>query len=136
VLTKIALVALGGAIGSLARWGVGLAVSAWLGRFPRTAFPWGTFVINVTGCLFLGWFTTLLNERLAPGRGGLLSPESMRLLIAVGFTGAYTTFSTFEYEAHDGISNGDGLVAMLYIIASVVLGLLAVRLGVNLAKRM
>jgi CrcB protein len=135
VLAKIALVAFGGAIGSLARWGVGLAVAGWLERFPRTAFPWGTFIINVTGCLFLGWFTTLLNERLALAGAGWLTSENLRLMIAVGFTGAYTTFSTFEYEANDSFSKGDGLVATLYIISSVVLGLLAVRLGVILARR-
>jgi fluoride exporter len=136
VLTQIALVALGGAIGSLARWGVGLAVATWLERWPRTTFPWGTFLINVSGCLFLGWFTTILKDRLVPGGGGWIRADNLRLMIAVGFTGAYTTFSTFEYEANERIGQGEGLVSTIYIVTSVVLGLLAVRLGVLIAQRL
>jgi CrcB protein len=132
VVTQIVLVALGGAIGSLARWGVGLAVAEWFGS--KTGFPWGTFIINVTGCLFLGWFSTLLTERLTPDGIGWLRTDSLRLMIAVGFTGAYTTFSTFEYEANDRLSNGAELVALTYILSSVILGLLAVYLGVRLAR--
>jgi CrcB protein len=136
VFTKLAMVAVGGALGSLARWGVGLAVAGMLGdRFPRSAFPWGTFIINITGCVFLGWFTTTLNERLALGKDALIGSENLQLLIAIGFTGAYTTFSTFEYEAHDRLQNGNGVVAAVYIATSIFLGLLAVRLGVNLARR-
>ncbi len=129
ILVQIGLVAFGSALGGLARWGVGLAAARWLG----TAFPWGTFAINVSGSLFLGWFATLLSERLSPGDGAWLRAEDLRLLVAVGFTGAYTTFSTFEVEAHGLLRDGDGLAGTAYLFASVFLGLLAVRLGVLLA---
>jgi CrcB protein len=130
VFTQVALVAVGGAIGALARWGVAVVAARWFG----TAFPWGTFIINMTGCLFLGWFATLLDERLTAGGWTWLRPDSLRLLIAVGFTGAYTTFSTFEYETHNLLRDGDGLAGMTYVFGSVFLGLLAVRLGVLLAR--
>jgi CrcB protein len=102
----------------------------WLG----TAFPWGTFFINLSGSFFLGWFMTELSERLMPGGGGWLRPDDLRLTVAVGFTGAYTTFSTFEYESHGLLRDGDGLAGMTYLFASVFLGLLAVRLGIRLAR--
>ncbi len=129
VLIHVGLVALGSAIGGLARWGVGLAAARWLG----TAFPWGTLAINVSGSLFLGWFTTLLGDRLLQGIGWL-DADGLRLMVAVGFTGAYTTFSTFEYEAHDLLRDGHGLAGTAYLAASVFLGLAAVRFGVFLAR--
>jgi CrcB protein len=133
VLTQIALVALGGAVGALARWGVGLAADRWLAPRLGTGFPWGTFLINISGCLFLGWFTTKLNEGLSAEVIEWMRPDNLRVMIAVGFTGAYTTFSTFEYEANRSIEQG-GPVGYIYVGASVVLGLFAVRLGVALAR--
>jgi CrcB protein len=129
VLVQIALVALGSAVGGVSRWGVGLAMARWFG----TAFPWGTFCINVTGSLFLGWFLTYLNDRLSGGFGWLIA-DDLRLLIAVGFTGGYTTFSSFEYEAHGLVGQGSVFSGFTYLLASVVLGLVAVRLGVILAR--
>ncbi len=129
VLIHISLVAFGSAVGGLTRWGVGLAAARWLG----TAFPWGTLTINVSGSLFLGWFTTLLGDRLLQGVGWL-DADALRLMVAVGFTGAYTTFSTFEYETHGLFGDGHGLAATLYLAASVFLGLAAVRCGVVLAR--
>jgi CrcB protein len=130
VLGQIGLVALGSALGGLARWGVSVAVGRWLG----TAFPYGTLFINVSGSLFLGWFSTLLAERLVLSETAWLRPDDLRLLIAVGFTGAYTTFSTFEYESHALFGDGDNLAATLYMSSSLLLGLFAVRLGVILAR--
>jgi CrcB protein len=130
LLFQIALVAVGGAVGSLLRWGVGAAA----GRLLGTAFPWGTFAINISGCLFLGWFATLLSDRLLPTEGLWLRPDDLRLMIAVGFTGAYTTFSTFEYETQGLLRDGDGLWGMTYLFGSVFLGLVAVRLGIFLAR--
>jgi CrcB protein len=129
-LFQIALVALGSALGGLARWGVGVYAARWWG----TAFPWGTFSINISGCLFLGWFSTVLADRLLLSESAWLKPDDLRLFVAVGFTGAYTTFSTFEYETHGLLRDGDGLSGMTYLFASVFLGLLAVRLGINLAR--
>jgi CrcB protein len=130
VLSQIGLVAFGSALGGLARWGVTVGSARLFG----TAFPWGTFVINLSGSLFLGWFMTILSNRLpADGVGGL-RPDDLRLMVAVGFTGAYTTFSTFEFETHGLLRDGDGLLGMSYLFGSVFLGLLAVRLGIMLAR--
>jgi len=131
LIQKIALVSVGSALGGLARWGVGVGAARALG----TAFPWGTLFINLSGSLFLGWFSTVLSDRFISTGGGWWSqPDNLKLMIAVGFTGAYTTFSTFEFESHKLISDGDGLAGATYIAGSVFLGLLAVRLGVRLAR--
>jgi CrcB protein len=129
-LVQIGLVAFGSALGGLLRWGVGTAAARWLG----TGFPFGTFFINVSGSLFLGWFSTLLADRLLYTEIYWLRADDLRLMIAVGFTGAYTTFSTFEFESHGLLRDGDGLLGMIYIMGSVLLGLLAVRLGTLLAR--
>jgi fluoride exporter len=129
LLLQIGLVAVGSALGGLARWGA----AAWAARLLGTAFPWGTLFINVSGSLFLGWFSTVVSERLISG-SGWLRPDDLRLMIAVGFTGSYTTFSTFEYEAHGLLRDGDGLLGMTYLFGSVFLGLLAVRVGMVLAQ--
>jgi CrcB protein len=130
LLLQIGLVASGSALGGVARWGVATAVARLLG----TPFPFGTLLINLTGSLFLGWFATVLSERLVPGQSHWLRPDDLRLLIAVGFPGAYTTFSTLEYEAHALLRDGDGWAALAYLAGSLSLGLLAVRLGVLLAR--
>ncbi|HEX5272459.1 MAG TPA: CrcB family protein [Gemmataceae bacterium] len=130
LLFQIVLVSFGGALGALLRWGVGVAAGRWLG----TGFPWGTFLINISGSLFLGWFTTLLGDRLLNTRGVWLSPDDLRLMVAVGFTGAYTTFSTFEYESYSLFRDGDDLKGMGYLLASVFVGLVAVRVGVLIAR--
>jgi CrcB protein len=130
VLVQMALVAGGSALGGLARWGVGVAFARWLG----TALPFGTFFINISGSLFLGWFSTLLAERWLPGDHAWLGSDDLRLALAVGFTGAYTTFSTFEWETHGLLRDGELWAGMLYSIFSLVFGLVAVRLGVVLAR--
>ena len=130
LLFQIGLVALGSALGGLARWGVSTGSARLLG----TAFPWGTFIINLSGSLFLGWFSTILSERLVLGQTSWLRPDDLRLMVAVGFTGAYTTFSTFEYESHGLLRDGDGLAGMAYMFGSLFLGLVAVRCGILLAR--
>jgi CrcB protein len=77
---------------------------------------------------------TVLGDRLLNTEGLWLRPDDLRLMVAVGFTGAYTTFSTFEYESHGLLQDGDGLWAITYLFASIFLGLLAVRAGVYLAR--
>jgi CrcB protein len=124
------LVAFGSSLGGLTRWGV----TVWFGRWFGTAFPWGTLFINVSGSLFLGWFSTVLAERLVLSDTSWVRPDDLRLLVAVGFTGAYTTFSTFEYETHRLLGDGDGLAGAAYVALSVFVGLVAVRLGVLLAR--
>jgi fluoride exporter len=126
---QVGLVAFGSAVGGLLRWGVGLVAARLFG----TGFPWGTFVINVTGSLFLGWFATMLGDRLLQGIGWI-DADGLRLMLAVGFVGAYTTFSTFEYESDKLLREGEGLLGWTYIFLSVFIGLAAVRLGVFLAR--
>lgn len=130
VLVQIGLVAFGSALGGLLRWVVGMIAGRWFG----TSFPFGTFIINITGCLFLGWFATVAAERVADGSGGWIKIDDLRLMLAVGFTGAYTTFSTYEFESHNLFRDGDSLKGLIYLFGSVFVGLVAIRLGVLLAR--
>ena len=97
--------------------------------FAFSTFPAGTLVVNVTGSLFLGWFVTVAGDRLGIS-------EAVRMSIAVGFVGAYTTFSTYMYESNRMLEDGAWIGALLYILGSIVLGLIAVRLGIMLGHRM
>ena len=106
---QLALIAAGGALGALSRYYVGFWVQSHL---TKSQFPWGTFVINATGSLLLGFIMTLLNERI------LVSPN-WRPAIAIGFIGAYTTFSTFEYETAKITSSW---LALCNLVGSVVIG--------------
>ena len=117
---QCALIALGGALGALARYFVGLWVQA---RLPHSTFPWGTFVINATGSLILGFVATLLAERFLTG-------PHWRPFVCIGFVGAYTTFSTFEYET---AQLGSSWQAMANLLGSVVVGYGCVWLGIRLA---
>ena len=122
-LQKYLLIALGGALGSMARFWVGSAVASRLG----TKFPYGTFVINITACIIIGFFLTFL------GRHAELSP-AWRFLVPVGFIGAYSTFSTFEWETFSNLQTGAFLIAGSYVLLSFILGLIGVWCGVLLAK--
>ncbi|NTW66153.1 MAG: fluoride efflux transporter CrcB, partial [Nitrospirae bacterium] len=89
--------------------------------------PLGTFVINVSGSFLIGLLMTLMAERFT------VNPQ-WRLLLVVGFLGAYTTFSTFEYETGALLKDGEWTFAMLNIILSVVAGFIALKLGEVIAK--
>ncbi len=89
-------------------------------------FPLGTFIINITGSMFLGWFLTYITRHTVS--------DTTRLAIGVGFVGAYTTFSTYMWESNKLLEEGAGYLAMLNIIGSLVVGLLAVRLGIMMAR--
>lgn len=130
LLVQVGLVAMGSAMGGLMRWGAGNASARLFG----TAFPYGTFIINITGCLFLGWCSTVLAERLASSETVWLRPDQLRLLLTVGLAGAYTTFSTFELESHGLLKDGDTAAGTMYILGSLVVGLVAIRLGILLAR--
>lgn len=129
-IVQIGLVAAGSAIGGVTRW----TVAVWFGKWFGTGFPWGTLFINLTGSLFLGWFSTIVADRLPVSESSWVQPDALKLLVAVGFTGAYTTFSTFEYETQGLLRDGRGLAAAAYAGLSVFLGLLAARMGVTLAR--
>ena len=122
-MQKYLLVALGGALGSVARFWVGGIVASRFG----TRFPYGTFVINITACLIIGFSLEYLGEHLE------LTP-AWRYLIPIGFVGAYSTFSTFEWEIFSNLQLGTLLVSGLYLGLSIVLGLIAVWCGVLLAR--
>jgi CrcB protein len=118
-------IALGGMLGANARYVFGLYIADRLG----TSFPYGTFVINVTGSLVIGFFLTLVSERLP------LNPL-WRLFFATGFLGAYTTFSTYSYETATLIRDGAYTSALVYCLGSVVVGLVGVIAGIAAAERL
>lgn len=114
-------VGLAGFLGAIARLGVGQM----FGRL-NVRFPLGTLVINLSGSLFLGWFLTYATSRNLS--------DTVRLAIGVGFVGAYTTFSTFMYESNSLADQGARIGAAVNLVGSVVLGLVAVRLGIALGR--
>ena len=117
----LAYVALGGALGALARYGI----SGWVYDRMGENFPWGTLVVNVVGCLALGLVIRWLQV-------SALSPE-VRPFLTIGVLGAFTTFSTFSYETVALLQEGQWLRAGLYMGGSVVLGLIAMVAGMALA---
>lgn len=121
MLLDFFFVGLAGALGAMLRLAVGRL-------FSSSAFPIGTLLINLTGSMFLGWFLTVIGERY-------IVSETVRLTIAVGFVGTYTTFSTYMYESDRMFQDGAAVRATLYLIGSVVLGLVAVRTGIILGRR-
>jgi fluoride exporter len=90
-------------------------------------FPYGTFLINVSGCFLIGFFMYLLAER------GVLNPPWLYVIV-VGFIGAYTTFSTFEYETMRALQDGQLGVGLLYVSSSVLVGFVMVWAGAQAAK--
>jgi fluoride exporter len=117
-------VGIGGFLGANAR----LVVAQAIGTAVSTRFPLGTFVINIVGSFLLGVLGTLVPQRMSPGSEGL------RLALGVGFLGAFTTFSTLEFESHTLLEGGEFFLAMLNMIGSLVVGLVAVRLGIVIAR--
>ena len=120
---KYVLIAVGGALGAVARYQVAASIQS---RLP-SAFPWGTFVVNITGCFVMGVAATVLADRIGTG-------ASWRFLIPIGFIGAYTTFSTFELETYRAVTQGTAFVGGANVLASVVVGYVALWLGVVMAR--
>jgi CrcB protein len=116
-------VALGGALGSMGRFGLANAVAALTG--PQ--FPWGTLLINIGGSFVIGWFGTLTGSR-----GALSVPPDIRIFVMVGICGGFTTFSSFSLQTLELLQSGELLWAGCYILGSVVLCLLGVWLGTML----
>jgi len=125
-MTRLLIIAAGGALGAVARYGVGV----WAVRlFPAAQWPWGTLAVNVLGGLLMG----LLAGWLA-FRGGLHS-ESIRLFAAVGVLGGFTTFSAFSLETALMIERRQFAMAGGYAAASVVLATAALFFGLMVARR-
>jgi CrcB protein len=124
-LQKFFWVGLGGFLGANARYWLG----GWISERWGTSFPWATFVINITGSFILGLFLTLITERYAVPRTPIL-----RLVVAIGFVGGYTTFSTFEFETLALVQTGTWLRAFGNAFGSLFVGFLSVWLGVLLGR--
>jgi fluoride exporter len=116
------MVAVGGALGAMARFWVYNATAIW-GHKPA----WATFGINVTGAFLIGMFFVLLTER------GSMQPE-LRNLIVVGFLGAFTTYSTYSLDAWQLFEQGEPGIALLYLLGTMLVCLLATWLGLTLTR--
>ncbi len=122
-MLNVVIIGIGGFFGAIARYGAAL----WIGQRWGRTFPLGTFFINVTGSFLIGLLMSLFTERF------MVNPQ-WRLMLVVGFLGAYTTFSTFEYETGALLKDGEWMIATLNIVMSVFAGLLALKAGEVLAK--
>ena len=111
-------VALGGAVGSSARYGVNLIAP----RFFGTEFPWATLIVNVLGCFAMGYLTALLREKMP-------DDENMRLFLTTGLLGGFTTFSAFSLDFFGLLQRGQMPLALGYAALSVVLSIIAVMIG-------
>jgi fluoride exporter len=115
------LVFLFGGLGSCLRYGL----SGWVASWAGAAFPYGTLLVNVTGCFLIG---------LLAGLPAAVVPPTVRIAAISGFLGGLTTFSAFEYESFTLLLNGEASKAMLNLGGSVVLGLLCLVVGYRLAR--
>ena len=122
-MQKLVWIGLLGAAGALARYGLAGAVQ----RATGAGFPWGTLAVNATGCFLFGVIWMLASERM------LLSGET-RLIVLVGFMGAFTTFSTFSFETAQLMRDAEWALALGNIALQNGLGLVAVFAGLSLGK--
>ncbi|MGH8492117.1 MAG: fluoride efflux transporter CrcB [Moraxellaceae bacterium] len=129
-MNALLLVALGGALGSVARYGVSLGVNRWAQTVsPNTAvFPWGTLFVNIVGSFLIGLIMVVL---MKAGEGR----ENYRLLLVTGIMGGFTTFSSFSWETWKLIEDGRLLLAAANVLMSVAICLLATLAGAMLAKQ-
>ncbi len=123
-IMKIIAVAGGGAAGAVARYLINISpLTRWFGSFPTS-----TFVINITGSILIGFVMALTIERL-------VLAENVKLAIVVGFLGAFTTFSTYEFEILELLRDRQIATALVYALLSVVVGLIGVAAGFELGRR-
>lgn len=116
------VVGLGGALGGLARWAVGIALP-----HPGDGMPWGTFLVNTTGCFLLGLLMVGVLQLWRPGRYA-------RPFLGVGVLGGFTTFSTYTLEVRDLLAAAEYARAVAYALGSLAAGMVAVTLGTVLAR--
>ena len=122
-MQKYVLIGLGGALGSIARYWVGSAVGSRLG----VRFPIGTLVVNLSACVIIGFALTFLSKRVE-------IDSAWRYFATIGFVGAYSTFSSFEWETLDTLRSGAFALAAIYAVGSLVLGLGATWCGAALGQ--
>lgn len=123
MLKAIALVGIGGGVGSIFRF----LISYYTLKTPANGFPFATFLVNITGCLLIGFFFGFFES-------GSSLTTNLRLILITGFCGGYTTFSAFSLESFTLFQQGLYATAISYIISSVVFGFVAVYLGFMLSK--
>ena len=122
-MQKYLLIAIGGALGSIARYWVSSTIAGRMG----IRFPYGTLIVNITACIIIGFSLTYMSRRAD------MNP-ALRYLIPIGFIGAYSTFSTYEWETLTTLRSGAFLLAAIYAGGSLILGLIAVWGGSWLAE--
>jgi len=122
-MQNLFIVGCGGFLGAVARYAIGL----WIGQKWGRSFPLGTFFINVSGSFLIGFLMALFTERL------MLTPQ-WRIFFVIGFLGAYTTFSTFEYETGALLKDGEWFIASLNVALSVIIGFAALKFGEGAAR--
>ncbi len=122
-MLQVLLIGCGGFIGTIARY----AVTTMVYRLLGASFPYGTLTVNILGCLLIGFVSTAAEERD-------MIAHSTRLYLTIGILGGFTTFSAFGYETLTILRLGNILPAALYVLASVVTGLVGVWLGGLLAR--
>ncbi len=126
-MSRLVMVALGGALGAVSRY----LLSGWVTRFTHESpFPWGTLGVNVVGSLLLGLLMG------AGGEGRWLMSPTARVLLGVGFLGALSTFSTFSYETIEALRVGDVRIAFLNVAANLAATLVACGLGLQAGTRL
>ena len=124
ILTKFLMLALAGAAGTLARYGI----STLTHKLFAGVFPWGTFAVNMLGCLFFGLVWSLTESRL------IIAGE-MRLIVLVGFMGAFTTFSTFAFESAHMLRTEQWALALINLTVQNIVGVILILLGLKLVLR-
>jgi len=123
MLTKCIYLSLGGAAGTLSRYWLSGAVQ----RLAGTAFPFGTFAVNLLGCLLFGAVWGFFENRLLPGSG-------VRLLVLTGFMGAFTTFSTYMFETAELVKFSQLALALANVVGQSLAGLTLVLCGIALGR--
>lgn len=121
-LRELGAIFVGGAVGSVARAWVGLHLNG------TTAWPWGTFAVNVVAAFLLGYFSTRLLERLPVS-------NYQRPFLGTGICGGLSTFSTMQVEVVRLLQSGAWAIAVTYVVASIVVGYLALHLATSIVRR-
>jgi CrcB protein len=122
-MAKYVELVIGGSIGTIARYLLGGFVYGVLG----TSFPYGTLVINLLGCLLIGFLSTMADEKFLLG-------SNVRVMLMIGFCGAFTTFSTLILESNNLVRDGEMMRAFMNIFISVIAGFILFRVGVLVAE--
>ncbi|MCF3948691.1 fluoride efflux transporter CrcB [Acidiphilium iwatense] len=125
MLANYLWVAIGGALGSMARFGL----ATWVATLTGPIFPWGTLLINVLGSFVIGWFGTLTGAD-----GHLMVSSEARIFVMIGICGGFTTFSSFSLQTLELVNEGELLPAIGYILGSVILCLVFVWIGFLLGR--